>query len=224
MGPVADGAKLCTETGMELRCITAPFGEMGNDVNSVLNSVAEQQWYAAYTRPKHEKRVAAELDARVVEQYLPLYRSVRLWSDRSVEVKLPLFPGYVFVRIALRERLRVLQIPSVVRLVGFNGLPTPLAESEMEVLRAGLDSTLCAEPCPYLRTGSYVRLKSGPLRGLRGILKEKKSGYRFVVSLELIQRSISVEVDAADIEGDKFATLPPIHAQTWWNSANRKFD
>src|SRR5215470_15040410 len=83
----------------------------------------EEHWYAAYTCASHEKRVAGELGARDVEHFLPLYTSVRRRKDRRVNLELPLFPGYVFVRLALSDRLRVLQIPSVVRLVGFGGLP-----------------------------------------------------------------------------------------------------
>src|SRR5258706_14691214 len=93
---------------------------------------AEQHWYAAYTCAQHEKRVAAELGMREVELFLPLYSSVRRWKDRRVTLDLPLFPGYVFARLALRDRLRVLQIPSVVRLVGFDGQPTALPDAEME--------------------------------------------------------------------------------------------
>src|SRR6266852_9776523 len=100
--------------------------------------MTQPRWYALYTYANHEKRVVAELDARTVEHFLPLYRSVRHWKDRRVTLDLPLFPGYVFVRLALRERLRVLQIPSVVRLVGFGGQPTALPDSEMEIMRSGL--------------------------------------------------------------------------------------
>src|SRR5689334_9140066 len=135
---------------------------------------AEEHWYAAYTRAQHEKRVAAELGMREVEHFLPLYSSVRRWKDRRVELELPLFPGYVFVRLALRDRLRVLQIPSVVRLVGFNGQATALPDSEMEIMRAGLSQSLRAEPHPFLTAGRRVRITGGPFAGLEGILKQKK--------------------------------------------------
>src|SRR5215831_4249339 len=92
----------------------------------------ETSWYAAYTCANHEKRVVQQLDIRGVESYLPLYDSLRRWKDRRMRLRLPLFPGYVFVRIALKDRLRVLEIPSVSRLVGFNGHPTPLPCSEIE--------------------------------------------------------------------------------------------
>src|SRR5438874_10657816 len=111
---------------------------------------AEERWYVAYTCPHHEKRVAAELGAREVEHFLPLYSSVRRWKDRRMTLELPLFPGYVFVRLALRDRLRVLQVPSVVRLVGFNGQPAALPDSEMEIMRSGLSPSSGAEPHPFL--------------------------------------------------------------------------
>src|SRR6266705_5828257 len=159
----------------------------------------EGHWYAAYTRANHEKRVAHQLKERAVEHFLPLYRSVRRWSDRRVQIDLPLFPGYVFVRLALRDRLRVLQIPSVVRLVGFNGLPTALPDEEMEILRSGLCRSLRAEPHPFLTVGRRVRITAGPFAGLQGVLKRKKSKLRVVVSLSLVQRSIAVDVDSSDI-------------------------
>ncbi len=160
----------------------------------------EEQWYVTYTCANHEKRVAAELAARSVEYFLPLYRSVRRWKDRRVALDLPLFPGYVFVRFALRDRLRVLQIPSVVRLVGFNGQPATLPDEEMEILRSGLTRQLGAEPHAYLRVGCRVRITNGPLAGLEGILKRKKNNLRVVVSLERIQRSIIVDVDGSDVQ------------------------
>ncbi len=157
------------------------------------------RWYAAYTCAKHEKRVAEQVAQRSVEYFLPLYDSVRRWKDRRVCLQMPLFPGYVFVRLALRDRLQVLQIPSVVRLVGFNGLPTPLPDDEIEVLRNGLIERLRAEPFPYVTVGRRVRIKSGPLAGLEGILLRKRGHLRLVMSLDLIQRSIVVDVDAADV-------------------------
>jgi transcription antitermination factor NusG len=169
-----------------------------------LTTDLQPHWYALYTCANHEKRVAAELHAKTVEHFLPLYSSVRRWKDRRVTLDLPLFPGYVFVRLALRDRMRVVQIPSVVRFVGFGCQPIALPDEEMQRLRTGLIGMLHAKPCAYLQAGSRVRVKSGPLQGLEGILKKKKNGYRFIVSLKLIQRSIAVEVDAADVEGRIF--------------------
>ncbi len=124
---------------------------------------------------------------------------MRRWKDRRVQLQLPLFPGYVFVRLALRERLRVLQIPSVVRLVGFSGQPTALPDTEMEIMRSGLSQSLRAEPHPFLTVGRRVRITGGPFAGLEGVLRRKKSGMRVVVSLGLIQRSVAVDVDVADL-------------------------
>jgi len=159
----------------------------------------EQHWYAAYTCANHEKQVAAQLDVRAVEHFLPLYSSVRRWKDRRVTLELPLFPGYVFIRLALQDRLRVLEIPSVVRLVGFNGQPTALPDKEMEILRAGLGQSLRAEPHPLLTVGRRVRINGGPFAGLEGVMQRKKSSVRVVVTLELIQRSVAVDVDVADV-------------------------
>ena len=161
---------------------------------------AERRWYAAYTCARHEKSVVRQLELRCIESYLPLYEKVSLWRDRRVKVQLPLFSGYVFVHMAPEEKPHVLHVAGVVRLVGFGGHPAPLPEEEMEALRRGLSGMLHAEPCPYLQLGCRVRLKSGPLRGLQGVLLKKKTGYRFVLSLKLIQRSIAVEVGAEDIE------------------------
>ena len=175
----------------------AALGNSGEATGSP--SAQKRHWYAAYTRAQHEKSVARQLELRAVESFLPLYQKMSRWKDRRVVLHLPLFSGYVFVHMALEERVRVLQVPGVVRLVGCDGRPTPMPEEEMEALRNGLLGTLHAEPCPYLHVGSPVRLKSGPLRGVQGVLLKKKSGHRFVISFELIRRSIAVEVDAVDV-------------------------
>jgi transcription antitermination factor NusG len=162
-------------------------------------SSAEPRWYAAYTCANHEKRVAAELGAREVEHFLPFYASTRRWKDRRVQLELPLFPGYVFVRIALCQRLRVVQIPSLVRLVGFGGLPIALPDTEIEIMRSGLSQNLHAEPHPFLTVGRHVKITGGPFAGLEGVLKRKRNSLRVVVSLSLIQRSVAVDADIADV-------------------------
>jgi len=160
----------------------------------------EERWYAAYTSANHEKRVAKQLDVREVEHFLPLYTSVRRWKDRRVTLHMPLFPGYVFVRMALRDRLSVVQIPGVAQLVGFNGRPAALPEEAIEALTAGLQHGLHAEPHPYLTVGRRVRIRDGPLAGLEGILRRWKGNWRVVLSLDLIQRSVSVDLDGVDLE------------------------
>jgi len=159
-----------------------------------------QQWVTVYTCANHEKTVAKSLDARCVEHFLPVYTSVARWKDRRVKIDLPLFPGYMFVRLEVGERLRVLEVPGVVRLVGFNGQPHPVPDAEIECLRKGIQNALQFVPHPYLSVGSRVRVKRGPLEGSEGILVRKKNGYRVVLSLHLIARSAAVEIDATDVE------------------------
>lgn len=160
----------------------------------------EQLWYAVYTCANHEKRVGAELRVRGVEHFLPIYHSVRRWRDRRVTLDLPLFPGYLFVQLALCDKLQVLQVPSVVRLVGFGGQPQPIATEEIEALQAGISGGLKIQPHPFLTVGCRVRLKHGPLEGIEGVLVRQKNIHRVVLSISLISSSVSVEVDLADIE------------------------
>ena len=161
---------------------------------------AQLRWYAAYTCANHEKSVRVQLEERSVESFLPVYETVRRWKDRRMHLQLPLFPGYVFVRMALGDRLRVLQVPSVVRLVGFDGHLSALPDEEIEGLKKGLAGGVLAEPHPFLSAGRRVRVKAGPLAGIEGIVIRRKNRLRLVISLELIQRSAMVEVDAADLE------------------------
>ena len=157
-------------------------------------------WYALYTAPRHEKRVADQISRQGIACFLPLYRSVRRWKDRRKELALVLFPGYVFVRMELQNRLRVLQLPGAVRLLTFNGQPTPLPEEEIENLRNHLSRSGGVEPHPYLSVGHRVRVRSGPLRGLEGMILRTKDRCRIVVSIHLIMRSVAVEVDEGDLE------------------------
>lgn len=177
------------------------LGTFSREVASHLPcAVEEARWYATYTCANHEKTVTRQMALRGIESFLPLYNKISRWKDRRVAVQLPLFSGYVFVRMALKDKLNVLQIPGVVRLVGFNGVPAPLSDKEMESMRNGLTGDIHAEPCPYLRNGYRVRVKSGPMAGFQGILIRRKANYRLVLSIELIQRSITVDVDMADID------------------------
>jgi transcription antitermination factor NusG len=174
-----------------------------NTHSSVLalpNEYVELRWYAAHICANHERRVHEQLRLREIEAYVPTYASTRRWKDRRVKLDLPLFPGYVFVRLALRDRLRVLQTPSVVRIVGFGSTPVPLPDREIDALRQGLSRHINVEPHPYLKVGQRVRVLTGPFEGLEGILTRKKKVSRFVISLDLIMRSVAVEIDAADLK------------------------
>jgi transcription antitermination factor NusG len=173
----------------------------GSELSTLPAAYYEPRWYAAYTSANHEKRVALQLQQRSVEHFLPVYASVRRWKDRRVTLQLPLFPGYVFVHMALRERLRVLEVPGVARLVGFDGTPAALPDEEIEALKRGLSSGVRAEPHPFLTVGRRVLIKGGPLVGVEGIVIRRKNRIRLVISLNLIQRAAAVEVEAADLEG-----------------------
>lgn len=140
------------------------------------------------------------MERNQIDYFLPLYRSVRRWKDRRKELELPLFPGYVFVHTALKDRLRVLQLPGVVHFVSFHGKPAALPNFEIEALRNGLTGKMSAEPHPYLKVGRRVRVRSGPMAGLEGVLVRRKDKFRVVLSIHLIQRSVAVEVDEGEIE------------------------
>jgi transcription antitermination factor NusG len=157
------------------------------------------RWYAIYTRFRYEKQVAAILSYRGVEHYLPLYEAVHRWKDRNARVQLPLFASYVFVHLNLHDRMRALTIPGVIRLVGCPH-PEPLADEEIKAIRNYLSCRLPVEPYPYLTAGSRVRITAGPLAGMGGLILRRKSTCRIVISLNLIQRSMVVELPASDLE------------------------
>lgn len=160
----------------------------------------QPRWYAIYTCANHERRVASQLERRGIEHFLPQYESMRRWKDRKVRLQRPLFPSYLFVRLPLSNRLRVQELPGVVRFVGFDGSPAVVSDDEVLRIREVLSGGSRAEPHPFLRVGRRVRVKTGPLVGLQGILVRRKNTLRLVVSVELIARSMSVEIDEVDVE------------------------
>jgi transcription termination/antitermination protein NusG len=185
------GLSSATITGSEWRSDVGAF--IGRDV------FFQPRWYAVYTCANHEKRVADQFASRSVEHFVPQYESVRQWKDRKVKLQLPLFPGYLFVHMALQDRLRVLQVPGVVRLVGFNRSPTPMPEEDVKRIREFLGQGWRAEPHPYLQVGKRARVVRGPLAGMEGIVARRKNRSRLVVSFELIQRSMAVEMEEEDL-------------------------
>src|SRR5271168_2948239 len=144
----------------------------------LLDPEATPQWYAVCTRSNHERRVAVQLAERGVENFLPQYESVRRWKDRKVHLTMPLFPGYVFVHLALQNRLSVVQVPGVARLVGFAGRPSPVPEEEFAKIRGFLAQGLDVQPHPYLQAGRRVRVRNGPLQGMDGIILRRKNSCR----------------------------------------------
>jgi len=158
------------------------------------------RWFALYTTPRHEKHVSEILAQRQIETFLPLYRTTRRWKkSRPVDLELPLFPTYVFVRIAQGARGAVLGMPGVVSIVGSAREPWPVPDPDIEAIRLGLQMGKI-EPHPYLTVGERVRIKAGVMTGVEGVLVRKKNALRVVLSLDTIMRSVALEVDADDIE------------------------
>ena len=159
-----------------------------------------RNWYAVFTVPQNEKSVAKHLHQRQVEHFLPTYEEVRTWKNRQrVKVILPLFPTYVFARISPSERSRVLGAPGVLRIVGTTREPIPLPDDEIEFLR----SNLCrarTEPYRELVVGQRVRVRSGVMQGVEGVLVRKNNASRFVITLELINLHAAVELSAQELE------------------------
>lgn len=154
-------------------------------------------WFALRVRSNFERMAYQGLRGRGFDPYLPMYRQRRQLSDRIKEGEYPLFPGYVFCRMDPQNRLPVLMTPGVVHVVGLGKIPTPIPEAEIGAVQALLQSGLPANPWPYLHAGQPILIASGPLAGTEGILVECKNTYRLVVSVHLLQRSVSAEVDAA---------------------------
>lgn len=161
-------------------------------------ALSSAPWYAIQVAHRAEAVVATALRNKGYPEFLPLYRSRRVWSDRIVELDLPLFPGYVFCRFHPHDRrVPIVTTPGVRRIVSFGGAPIPVDEAEIAAVQAILASGLPAAPCPYLAAGRRVRIRHGALQGVEGIVVESKTRHRFVVSVHLLQRSVSVEIDSA---------------------------
>ncbi len=161
---------------------------------------AAKNWFAVFTVPRHEKRVEEHFLLREIESFLPLYQKERRWKDGSKgTLQLPLFSSYIFVRIGGEERVPVLKVPGVRCIVGFGRHPVPIPDSYINGLREGLRQRKI-EPHPYLTPGARVRLRSGVMAGMEGVLLRKKASFRVVLTLEIIMRSVTVEVEMNDIE------------------------
>jgi len=152
-------------------------------------------WYALTSKSQHEKAVHEQLQAKALESYLPLYRARRRWSDRIKIIDLPLFSGYVFCRFDFEDRLKVLQVSSILSIVGFGGKPCPIPNHEIETIQSVVGSGLPFSPWPFLRLGQRVRICAGALEGVEGILVREKSSYRVVVNVELLNRAVAVEIE-----------------------------
>jgi transcription antitermination factor NusG len=176
----------------------------------VFASKQAENWYAVQVWTQYEKAVNRALTLKGVEALLPTKRIVRHWCDRTKASDIPLFPGYVFARFDPDRTLPVLVTPKVQRIVSFGKYPHPIPDEEIAAIQKVVASGLDAESCPTPTIGECVRIVSGPLAGVSGILTEKRSSLRLIVTVELIHRSISVEV------------TPSMLAQGW--EASRKTD
>jgi transcription antitermination factor NusG len=160
----------------------------------------DAQWYAVMTRPRHEKKVAEELEQTSVTAFLPLVTEVRRWSDRRKTVELPLFPGYVFVRLVptAQNKVSVLRLGGVLHFVGASGHGTPIFDAEIDTIRAILNNNVPVSATGFLQIGQRVRIRGGALDGVEGILAE--CGRRLIVSVNAIQRSLAVTLEGIAVE------------------------
>ena len=159
-----------------------------------------QQWYAIQTRSHHEKKVVEQLRARSIESFLPIHRCRHRWRNGVLaDLEIPLFPGYLFARPVVGERMLLLQLPGIIGIAASTAHPTPVPDDDIDMLRRIVGS-LGVEPHPFLNIGDRVRIVAGPLAGWEGILTRRRQELRLVLSIQIIMRSISVEVSELDIE------------------------
>jgi transcription antitermination factor NusG len=163
-------------------------------------SNGERHWWAIYTRHQHEKVVADVLSAKGFQVFLPLYDSIRRWKDRQKLLSLPLFPCYVFVCGGLNRPFQILSTPGVHMALTHGDRIAVIPEKEIDAIRRTIQGPFRMEPHPFLRCGDRVRVVRGSLEGVEGILIRKKNQFRLVLSVDMLAKSVAVEIDASDIE------------------------
>ena len=163
---------------------------------NVMSEEAEFSWLAIQTRPRYEKKVFSDLEEKGVNVFLPLFSVKRQWSDRQRVVNPPLFPSYVFVRLAptLSNRVSILRTNGVTGFVGARGVGTPIPDGEIEALRRVIKQQVAFEPYPYLKIGERVCIRGGSLDGIEGMLMAINGDQSLVVSVDLIQKSIAIRI------------------------------
>jgi transcription antitermination factor NusG len=180
-----------------VNCLT----ETSTNYGPVSNPTASgSRWYAMYTYSRHEKVVSERLRGKHIESFLPTSRTESRWAGRQVQVATPIFPGYVFARIGLDERSRVLNIPGVIKILSVNGKPAPIDDSEIEALMRCTEQSVELEPCPLLEVGFKVRVRSGLLEGLEGFVSRSKNDRRLIIPISMINQSVAFEIDAQLLE------------------------
>jgi len=162
----------------------------------------DSQWYALHTRARHEKLVVQRLAERGVETFLPIVTEVHRWSDRKKSVQLPLFGCYVFAKFIdnRSERLRVLRVGGVLGLIGSQGEGTPIPDEQIDAVRSLVEGNVAWSPHPFLKIGQRVRIRSGALDGVEGILVSRNGDDTLVISVDAIQRSLAVRVEGYEVE------------------------
>jgi len=156
-------------------------------------------WYALQVRTRYERVVAEHLGGQGFAWFLPLSKERKRWSDRIKEVESPLFPGYLFCRFDAQNRLPILKTPGLVQIVGYNRQPIAVDEGEINAIQTLVASGVPNQPCSFVEIGDRVRIDSGSLRGLEGILVESRGRHKFVLSVTLLQRSVAVEIDSFSV-------------------------
>ncbi len=162
--------------------------------------VSSADWYALYTRHQHERAVAHHLEQLGFDVFLPLYREVHQWKDRRKSVLMPLFPSYVFFSGDLDRKFQILNIPGVFSLVCSGAKVGVIPAAELDAVRKAMTNPMPLEPHPFLQCGQRIRVRSGPLAGIEGIVARKKDSMRIVLSVEMLRRSVSVEVEEEMVE------------------------
>jgi transcription antitermination factor NusG len=160
----------------------------------------DHRWCALQVKAQHERSVASSLRSRGHDQFLPLKRLKRKWSDRTKEIEFPLFAGYVFCRLNLQIPSLIMSTPGVIRIVGTRREIAVIDDREIEAIRVAAASGRDVEPCAYVDIGTRVLISKGVLAGVEGTLVGRGNAQRLVLSVDMIQRSISVEMDDADIQ------------------------
>ena len=162
----------------------------------------EPQWFAIWTRSRHEKLVRDQLEKKSdVDVFLPTIGKWSRWKDRKKKIDWPLFPGYVFARFVADERVGILKVDGVVQIISNNGMLSAIPDEEIDSIRTLVESELAYDPVPLIKEGDMVKVTSGPLKGVIGRLVTKKGAQaRLVLSVDLIGQAVSVEVDAADVK------------------------
>ena len=180
----------------------ALLNSLGDSIPEPPMGTALMRWFAVQTRPRHEKKVARELLGKSVCNFLPLLSEKHSWSDRQREVQMPLFPGYVFVRLQddLDGRIPVLRTMGVVGFVGGRGLGSAIPDDQIQAIQSVLDAKVPVGPYPFLKIGQMVRIIGGSLDGVKGIIAGKNGDASLVISIEMIQRSIAIRVAGYRVE------------------------